>query len=381
LAGIALGAIYMVLNQAPVAKPVKTEKASRTLAYHQNAISGETGDAKTETEGEAKPSDTPEPPPLPAEAEAKPETPPPPTPKPKEAAKPAPKIDLPPDGGAQPNDSAALPPTEDGAYPDGGGEPLPWQTDSTAVIPNDGGDLPEEAPAYGEAPPYDPAAGDEYGVAPPDPYDQGQEAFDQAYADQNGGPPPGAYGRQPYGQPAPGQPPYGQAAPGPYGQQPPADPYADPYAQPRQQGAYGQPPSAQPYGQPQGAQPYGQPGDPYAQQAAPGAPGEEWVQVMVSGTGMRSTASLDSPILFAFPFGRNLRVVSRDGEWVQVADPQSSATGWMKAEMLGPGAPPGQPGYGQQDAYYDQPVEERRPGLFRKGGFADMINRAFGGGN
>ena len=101
---------------------------------------------------------------------------------------------------------------------------------------------------------------------------------------------------------------------------------------------------------------------------------------MVSGTGMRSTASLDAPILFAFPFGRTLRVVSRNGEWVEVTDPQSSATGWMKAEMLGPGAPPGQ-SYGQQDAYYEQPVEERRPGLFRRGGFADMINRAFGGGN
>jgi hypothetical protein len=346
MAGIALGAIYMVLSQAPVAKPVKTERASRPLAY-ESAIAGEEVDAKPE----AKSDDTPEPPPLPGEAEAKPKAPP--TPKPKQAAKPP--AEIPPDGSEDPNETAALPPGEDGAYPDGG-EPLPWQTDQQAVVPNDGGDLPEQDPAYGEAP-YDPAAGDEYGAAPPpDPYGQGQDAFDQAYADQNGGPPPAPYGQQPYGQPAPGQ----------YGQQPPADPYAQP-----QRGAYGQP---------QGAQPYGQPGDPYAQQGAPGAPGEEWAQVMVSGTGMRSTASLDSPILFAFPFGRNLRVVSRNGEWVEVSDPQSSATGWMKAEMLGPGAPPGQ-AYGQQDAYYDQPIEEqRRPGLFRKGGFADMINRAFGGG-
>jgi hypothetical protein len=348
MAGIALGAIYMVLSQAPVAKPVKTERPSRPLAY-ESAILGEEADAKPE----AKAGDTPEPPPLPGEAEAKPETPPPPTSKPKQAAKsPA---ELPPDQGEE----AALPPAEDGTYPDGG-EPLPWQTDQQAVVPNDGGDLPEQAPAYGEAP-YDPAATDEYGqVPPPDPYGGGQDAFDQAYADQNGGPP-----QRPYGQP-----PYGQPAPGSYGQQPPADPYA----QPQRGASYGQPPGAQPYGQ--------QPGDPYAQQGAPGAPGEEWVQVMVSGTGMRSTASLDAPILFAFPFGRNLRVVSRNGEWVEVVDPQSSATGWMKAEMLGAGAPPGQ-GYGQQDAYYDQPVveEERRPGLFRKGGFADMINRAFGSGN
>ncbi len=355
MAGIALGAIYMVLSQAPVAKLVKTERASRPLAY-ESAIGGEEADAKPE----GKSDDTPEPPPLPGEAEAKPETPPPPTPKPKQAAKPP--AELPPDDSDQPNETAALPPAEDGAYPDGGGDPLPWQTDGRAVVPNDGGDLPEQAPAHGEAP-YDPAAADEYGqVPPPDPYGQGQDDFDQTYADQNGGPPPGAYGQRPYGQPA-------QA---PYGQQPSADPYADPYAQ-SQRGAYRQPP---------GAQPYGQTGDPYAQQGAPGAPGEEWAQVMVSGTGMRSTASLDAPILFAFPFGRTLRVVSRNGEWVEVTDPQSSATGWMKAEMLGPGAPPGQ-GYGRQDAYYDQPVveEERRPGLFRKGGFADMINRAFGSGN
>ena len=341
----------MVLSQAPVAKPVKTERASRPLAY-ESAIGGDEADAKPE----AKADDTPEPPPLPGEAEAKPETPPPPTPKPKQVAKPP--AELPPDESDQPNETAALPPAEDGNNPDGGGEPLPWQTDGQAVVPNDGGDLPEQAPAYGEAP-YDPGAADEYGQVPPtDPYGQGQEDFDQAYADQNGGPPPNPYGQQPYG----------QRAPGPYGQPPPADPYAQP-----QRDVYGQPPGAQPYGQPPGAQPYGQP-------AAPGAPGEEWAQVMVSGTGMRSTASLDAPILFAFPFGRTLRVVSRNGEWVEVTDPQSSATGWMKAEMLGPGAPPGQ-SYGQQDAYYEQPVEERRPGLFRRGGFADMINRAFGGGN
>ena len=75
-------------------------------------------------------------------------------------------------------------------------------------MPNDGGDLPEQAPAHGEAP-YDPAAADESGqVPPPDPYDQGQDDFDQTYADQNGGPPPGAYGQRRYGQPA--QAPYWQ---------------------------------------------------------------------------------------------------------------------------------------------------------------------------
>jgi len=95
---------------------------------------------------------------------------------------------------------------------------------------------------------------------------------------------------------------------------------------------------------------------------------------------MRSSAADDAPSLFAFPYGRNLRVISRDGEWAQVTDPQSSATGWMKLQNLAPTGAPGQ-GYQQPqyDAYYEQPPQRRR-GLFN-GGFADMINRAFGGGN
>lgn len=391
ISGIALAAVYMVLNQTPVAKPAKTERVTRTLPY-ERAISDPSAAGE---EADAKPESAPTPP-LPAEAEAKPETPPVPTPKPKpkQAAKP-PQTDLPPDDGAQPAETAALPPAEGDEFTNSS-EPLPWQTDGQAVVRGDGAGYDQQLDAqgygqdsqgYGQDPQaqgygQDPQAyaqdpqgygqdAQGYGQEPYDPsaapYDQGQDAFDQAYADQNGGPPPGAYGQQPYGQPAPGA----------YGQRP-----VDPYAQPR---PYGQP---APYGQQQPA--YGQPGaDPYAQQGAapygqqgqPGAPGEEWVQVMASGTGMRSTASEDAPMLFAFPYGRNLRVVSRNGDWVEVADPQSSATGWMKVEMLGPGAPPGQPGYGQYEAYNQAPVEEPRRGLFRKGGFADMIDRAFGRNN
>lgn len=364
ISGIALAAVYMVLSASPIAKPTKVERVTRTLPYERAT----TDPSAAGEEADAKPEAAPEPPPLPAEAEAKPETPPVPTPKPKppqQAAKPKPpQMDLPPDDGEQANDTTASPDGYEN-YP-GGGEPLPWQTDGhTAAMPDDGAeyDPTGQAQGYGEQP-YDPA----------DPYGQGQDAFDQAYADQNGGPPPGAYpqqqpqGQQPYGQQPYGQQPYGQPAPAPYGQRP-ADPYADPYAQQR---PYGQP-GADPYAQQQGAAPYGQ-------QGQAGAPGEEWVQVMVSGTGMRSTASEDAPMLFAFPYGRNLKVVSRQGDWVEVADPQSSATGWMKVEMLGPGTPPGQPAYGQYDPYGQQPVEEPRRGLFRKGGFADMIDRAFGRG-
>jgi hypothetical protein len=111
---------------------------------------------------------------------------------------------------------------------------------------------------------------------------------------------------------------------------------------------------------------------------------QEWVQVLVSGAGMQSAASDDAPALFAFPYGRQLKVVSRYGNWVEVTDPQSSATGWMKAQYLAPVAAPKQPGdseamYDGDDEYNDEP--RRRGGWFRRngGGFADMINRALGG--
>jgi len=103
------------------------------------------------------------------------------------------------------------------------------------------------------------------------------------------------------------------------------------------------------------------------------------VVVLASGAGMRATATDEAPMLFAFPYGRNLRVVSRYRDWVEVTDPKSAATGWMKEAEVSPIAPPGaQP---PQEAYDEQPQDERG-GFFRRrhGGFADMINRALGGG-
>ena len=52
--------------------------------------------------------------------------------------------------------------------------------------------------------------------------------------------------------------------------------------------------------------------------------------MLVSGASMRATATDDAPMLFAFPYGRNLKVVSHYGDWVEVTDPKSAATGWMK---------------------------------------------------
>jgi hypothetical protein len=122
--------------------------------------------------------------------------------------------------------------------------------------------------------------------------------------------------------------------------------------------------------------------DPNAYPAGPEDEPQEWVQVLVSGAGMHGAASEDAPALFAFPYGRTLRVVSRYEGWVEVTDPQSAATGWMKAQYLAPVAAPGTPQ--QSDAWYED-QQPRRHGWFRRnggggvGGLADMINRALGG--
>jgi hypothetical protein len=115
--------------------------------------------------------------------------------------------------------------------------------------------------------------------------------------------------------------------------------------------------------------------------AQDGAPPEEWVEVIISGAAMRATASDDAPMLFAFPYGRNLRVVSRYEGWVEVTDPQSAATGWMKMSYLAPARAARSP-YAESEPYYEDPRADRGPGWFRRrpGGIADMINKALGGG-
>jgi len=130
----------------------------------------------------------------------------------------------------------------------------------------------------------------------------------------------------------------------------------------------------------------GEDADPNAWPGEPQEEAQEWVQVLVSGAGMHGTAAEDAPALFAFPYGRTLRVVSRYEGWVEVTDPQSAATGWMKAQYLAPVAPPRSPEETEamyDDQYGDEPPRRRR-GWFRRngggGGLADMINRALGGG-
>jgi len=130
----------------------------------------------------------------------------------------------------------------------------------------------------------------------------------------------------------------------------------------------------------------GEDADPNAWPGDPQEEPQEWVQVLVSGAGMHGTASEDAPALFSFPYGRTLRAVSRYEGWVEVTDPQSAATGWMKAQYLAPVAAPRSPGeteamYDDDDEYGDEPPRRRR-GWWRRhgGGFGDMLNRALGGG-
>jgi len=159
-------------------------------------------------------------------------------------------------------------------------------------------------------------------------------------------------------------PPAHQAAPGMGAG---ADPNAD------EQGQYDDP------SEPMAAAP-GQDADPNAWPEEPQQAPQQWVQVLVSGAGMRSTPAEDAPALFAFPYGRTLRVVSRYQGWVEVTDPQSAATGWMKAEYLAPTAAPGTPQEAEQTYDDDEPRWRSRRWLRRHGGgLGDLIGRALGG--
>jgi len=356
---IALGAVWMVLNSAPIEKPKTEAQVKRSLAYEQ-AISQpreDDTDEKVAEEKDAEKKDIPDFETVTEEAA------------PNSAGDPPAIEDIPSDGDAgAAQDLASLPDESADAQDPAAVPPLPgepgadqWATDGAEQW----GDERQPADPYaGQGNPYGPPPGDQYArqddpYGPPqgDPYRE-DEPYDPSVARQYGQPQADPYAQDPYGQPQ--HDPYAQD---PYGQTQ-GDPYAqDPYAQ----NPYG-PPSQQPWngqGQAQGLD----------------QNGEQWVQVIISGSPMRSTASEEAPMLFAFPYGRSLKVVSRTDGWVEVTDPKSAATGWMQAHALGPSAAPGQQQpYGQTEAYYDEQPRER-PGLFRRGGFGDMINRAFGGGN
>jgi hypothetical protein len=313
---IACGAIYAIVTPpTPIIKPVASDTPSRTLAYQQQIAQ-----PKPEAEQQAAVrAQTAAAKPAPAQAAPAKSAP---APKP-EAAAPSP-ANRPQQ--AQPHDMAALPPDDEGeAYdPDA----LPWQQRSGN--------------------PYDPGmqAEDDYpGMPGEDGYAPGPTG---AWPGGGGYPPqPGGYPPQPGG----GYPPH---AGGGYPSQPGGG------YPPHAGGGY---PS-----QPGAAWP-GEDADPNAwpPQEAP----QEFVQVLVSGAGMHGMASETAPMMFAFPSGRTLRVISRYGNWVEVTDPQSATTGWMKAQYLAPVAQPrpyqeAQPWYGEEE-----PRRRRRGGWFKRtfGGF------------
>lgn len=352
LAATACAVIFMIVSQPPAAKKVvKREAPSRTLAYEQ-AISIPASDSE---EGA---SDTaPTPPEGKPEGKAKATQP-----------KPAKVPDEPP---AQ--EQAAVEPPEERASE---AEEMPWLRDGAGAPPRVATVPPQGYDPYAPQPPMDSVPQSHETWAPPD-EESSNESFDQGAADQ--------WDAQGNDQ---GNNRWANAPPG-QGNYPPQDQRGNPQTQDQwgnqqQPDQWGNAPRDQ-WGNPQPRDQWGNQMDPYGQNpnqwADPNTEtGEQWAQVVLSGAEMRSAAADDAPLLFAFPYGRNLRVVSRQGEWAEVTDPQSSATGWMKLQNLAPAGSPHQ-GYQQPqyDAYYQEPPQERR-GLFR-GGFADMINRAFGGGN
>ena len=355
LAAIICGAIYVVLSPPrPVIKEVVQKAPRRLLPYEQELA--KTPDQATEPQADNSASTQPG---------ASAETANAPTP----ATQPGQQAAVEP--GAQPAGVNAG--AQQGAsQAEGEGVPPSEDTDNASATPPDDGSNPSEQAAV---PPDDGARPDDW-----------QRPYNVTAAPP-GAMPPGPYGAPP--NPADSRPPYARSPRDPLYAGPP--PQQDPYGAPPPQNPYGAPPPPGPYGDaPQGAYgngPYGQ-GSAAAPQAAPGQPGapqqgapqEEWVVVLVSGASMRATATDDAPTLFAFPYGRNLKVVSRYGDWVEVTDPKSAATGWMKEAEVSPIAPPGA-GPSQTEAYDTQPPEEQG-GWFRRrrGGFADMINRALGGG-
>lgn len=47
--------------------------------------------------------------------------------------------------------------------------------------------------------------------------------------------------------------------------------------------------------------------------------------------------SAEAPVLYAFPAGRRLRVIGREGDFARIKDLHSGATGWADARTLAPG--------------------------------------------
>ena len=358
---IALGAVWTVLSPGPGATPKEETPVKRSLAYEQ-AISEPREDSAAKDK-DAKTADTKTESDIPAFETVTSEAP-------DATGDPSAIQDIPADGGV-PQDLAA----QDLATQDLAAQDM-------AALPDEGLGAQD-----GAATSLQPGA-DQWGTddaeqwgderRPPDPY--------ASQGDPYGPPPNGRYSRE--------DDPYWEPSGDPYREDETYDPNAaDPFADQRNpQAGQRDPYAAQrdPYaGQ---RDPYAAQRDPYAAQRDPNGPppqagqwddqnAEQWVEVIISGAPMRSKASEEAPMLFAFPYGRSLKVVSRNEGWVEVTDPKSAAKGWMQAHALAPSRAPGQQPYGQNEAYYEEQPRQKRGIFGGGGGFADMINRALGGGN
>ncbi len=326
LSAVVCGAIYMVVTPPPAPERVETEPRSRTLAYQEKV-------ARAAEEVQEEQAAAPEA--APAETSPAQDT--------QAATTPEPGAQ-PPATGQGATEMAGLPPDEEAPSDPNA---LPWQHQHPSS-PQAGPGMEDEMGA--PAPPQPEAYDDPY-----DPRAPRQGEYGDRYDPRV--PPRDAYG-DPYDPRAP--------RPGPYGDPnaPQRDRYGDAYdPDAPQRDAYGDPydPTApRQYGGPEGSMAgHPQQGDPNAWPGRPGERPDEWVQILVSGVGMHGTASEDSPMLFAFPSGRVLRVVSRYGDWVEVMDPNSATTGWMQARYLAPVAAPG-PRHAAGPIYEDEPRRGRR---------------------
>jgi hypothetical protein len=65
-------------------------------------------------------------------------------------------------------------------------------------------------------------------------------------------------------------------------------------------------------------------------------PRDEWVQVAFYTTMVRARPSAEAPPLYAYSVGRPLRVIAREGRFVQVQDLGSGKLGWIDEASLAP---------------------------------------------
>jgi hypothetical protein len=72
-------------------------------------------------------------------------------------------------------------------------------------------------------------------------------------------------------------------------------------------------------------------------QTVSGSQNQEIVFLQRSGVNIRSTPSTNGPILGTAPKGTRLKVINREGEWVQVESGRSS--GWINSQFLAPDEP------------------------------------------